>query len=338
MRDEAFLRMLIHAGGLDICIDGLNEVSADARAAVAAFAQTATKANILISTQPIRWNCPAGARLLHLQPLRSDQRRDFLESREPMLPASAPLRGERFKERVRAFISMMEATPPGDIEERVARDRALSNPMDLTTIAIILASGGTPDLLNLQQTAYLQAAAQYTADNQGAEFPLTAFSEYVYQERCKATGPERELIVLRDQRFAAECDALADHRLLLKTIEPNQDGKDAAAWRFRHDKVLDFFLYVAITNPQLVKDRIQVHVSDPRFRGVYLLLALRAPLDLAKEMRDRLNDYAAESRDHVLSDEVWGIVRQRLEAAPDAATTPQSAVTAVPEEAAAASG
>ena len=64
----------------------------------------------------------------------------------------------------------METTVPELIEERVARERALSNPMDLTTIATILANGGMPDLLNLQETAYLQAAAQDAADNQDAEF------------------------------------------------------------------------------------------------------------------------------------------------------------------------
>jgi hypothetical protein len=313
MRDDAFLRMLIHAGGLGICIDGLNEVSADARAAVASFAQAATNANVLISTQALRWNRPAGARLLRLQQLRPEQRQAFLESREPILPLGAHLRGESFKARVRAFIQEMETTMPALIEERVARERALSNPMDLTTIAMILANGATPDLLNLQRTAYLQAADQYTMENQGAEFPLSAFSEYVYQLRCKATGDERELIVLRDQHFAAECDALADYRLLLRTEEPNEEGKIGPAWRFRHDKVLDFFLYTAVTGRNAMRERVSVHVGDPRFAGVYLLLALRAPLDVAKDMRDRLNDHAAETRDHALADEVWGIVRQRLE-------------------------
>jgi len=73
---------------------------------------------------------------------------------------------------------------------------------------------------------------------------------------------------------------------------------------------------VALTNPKTMKERVHEHVADPRFRGVYLLLALRAPLDVAKEIRDQLADNAAEARDHVLSNEVWGIVRQRLEAAP----------------------
>jgi hypothetical protein len=227
------------------------------------------------------------------------------------------VRGQIFRERVEAFIREMDTTLPADVEEQVARERALSNPMDLTTIALILAQSGTPDLLNLQQTAYLQAAAQYKIDNQGAEFPLTRFSEHVYEQRCKAVGKERELIVLREPSFVAECDALSDQRLVLKTMEANPDaeGKEIPVWRFRHDKVLDFFLYVALTNPK-TKERVQEHIADTRFRGVYLLLALRAPLDLAKEIRDRLADHAVESRDHLLSDEFWGIVRQRLEAAP----------------------
>jgi hypothetical protein len=184
--------------------------------------------------------------------------------------------------------------------------------MDLTTIALILAQGSEPDLLNLQETTFRRAAAQYAEDNQGAEFPLTAFCEHVYARRCDATGSERELIVLRDPHYATECDALADQRMLLKTIERDAENKEGPAWRFRHDKVLDFFLFKAITNPGEMKDRLQRHVADTRFRGVYLLLALRAPLDLAREIRDQLQDHATETRDHVLSDEVWTIVGQRL--------------------------
>ena len=325
MRDEAFLRMLIHAGGLDICIDGLNEVSAEVRAEVASFAQAATRANIIISTQLIRWNRPAGARLLQLQPLRPKQREEFLLSREIMLPKNAPVRGKRFRECVHAFVHEMETTLPTDVKEGVARERSLNNPMDLTTIALILAGGGAPDLLNLQRTVYLQAADQYRAENQGAEFPLTGFSEYVYDQRCRGVGQERELIVLREPRFAAECDVLADHRLLLKTAEAGADGKEAASWQFRHDKVLDFFLYVAITNPAFASERARQHVGDTRFRGVYLLLALREPLDRAKEIRDHLADYATDTRDHVLSDEFWGIVKQRLDAAPGPERTEQMA-------------
>ena len=127
------------------------------------------------------------------------------------------------------------------------------------------------------------------------------------QLRCAATGKERELIVLRDRRFTAECDALADYRLLLRTEERSEDRKDAPAWRFRHDKVLDFFLYIAVTNRSKLEDRMAAHVGDPRFAGVQLLPAMRAPLDVAKKIRDRLTDHAVETRDHALADEVWGI-------------------------------
>jgi hypothetical protein len=42
--------------------------------------------------------------------------------------------------------------------------------MDLTTIAMIIGNGGEPDVLNLQEMAYQQAAAAYKAHNQ--ETPL----------------------------------------------------------------------------------------------------------------------------------------------------------------------
>ena len=57
---------------------------------------------------------------------------------------------------------------------------------------------------------------------------MTAFSEYIYEERCKATGQERELIMLRNPRFAHECDALSDHRLLLKSVRKKRRGEGAA--------------------------------------------------------------------------------------------------------------
>jgi hypothetical protein len=44
------------------------------------------------------------------------------------------------------------------------------------------------------------------------------------------------------------------------------------------------------------------------------LLALQAPLDAARELRTLLVDDASETKDHVLSDEVWAIVRQRISA------------------------
>jgi hypothetical protein len=129
----------------------------------------------------------------------------------------------------------------------------------------------------------------------------------VYQQRCKSTGQERELIVLRDPRFAAECDALADFRLLLKRMEPNEEGKETPAWRFRHDKVLDFFLHIAITtgDPEKVKERMGWRCAHrwrtpdgyatgcritPARRGI---ITLRSSLPIQRPGRRILNGWAS---------------------------------------------
>ena len=46
----------------------------------------------------------------------------------------------------------------------------------------------------------------------------------------------------------------------------------------------------------------QNHMGDPRFRGVYFLLATLLPLNDAKDLRERLIQYAADTKDHTVSD------------------------------------
>jgi hypothetical protein len=317
MRDTNFLGSLIYAGGLDICVDGLNEVSPDARANVVAFARRMSKANILIATQPFRWEMPQGARVLYLQPLRRSETCSFLESREPILPKDAPVRGEQYREHVRAFLAGV-TDASFETSEHEARDRALSNPMDLTTIALIIARGGNPDLLNLQEMAFQQAAATYRAQNADAPFPLRVFAECVYQRRILPSGVERDRLTVDDPKFRQECEVLADHRLLLSREEPDAEGRMRSVWVFRHGRISDFFLYTALTDETIDaktrEQRLVQHIDDPRFRGVYLLMALRSPLDFATWLRVRIADRAAETRDHALMDQFWSTVRQRIEA------------------------
>ncbi|MEC4815193.1 MAG: hypothetical protein SAK29_18235, partial [Scytonema sp. PMC 1069.18] len=51
-----------------------------------------------------------------------------------------------------------------------------------------------------------------------------------------------------------------------------------------------------------VQSRINEHIGDPRFRGVYLLLATLLPLDSALELREQLIEYAAHTKDHTVVD------------------------------------
>lgn len=43
------------------------------------------------------------------------------------------------------------------------------------------------------------------------------------------------------------------------------------------------------------------HLGDTRFRGVYFLLAMLMPLSEAQSLRERLIDYAADTKDYTVS-------------------------------------
>ncbi|MCH8978406.1 MAG: diaminopimelate decarboxylase, partial [Armatimonadetes bacterium] len=82
----------------------------------------------------------------------------------------------------------------------------------------------------------------------------------------------------------------------VKTV-PTVDGDltRKVAWRFRHDKIMEFF----IVQWFLRNDSLQMeHLSDERFRGVYFLLANLMKKKDARELREKLIQYAARSRDH----------------------------------------
>ncbi|GAX34601.1 HEAT repeat-containing PBS lyase [Nodularia sp. NIES-3585] len=52
-------------------------------------------------------------------------------------------------------------------------------------------------------------------------------------------------------------------------------------------------------------------MSDPRFRGVYFLLATLLPLDAAKELREALIQYAADTKDNTVSNTFVQLLRSR---------------------------
>lgn len=69
---------------------------------------------------------------------------------------------------------------------------------------------------------------------------------------------------------------------------------------FRHDKVMDFFMYRAFAADENLQ---QNFLDDPKFRGVYLPFAQSGELEAARLLRDLLVTRAAETLDHTLSDE-----------------------------------
>ena len=57
--------------------------------------------------------------------------------------------------------------------------------------------------------------------------------------------------------------------------------------------------------------RPQQHLGDPRFCGVYFLLAMLLPLEDSEALRERLIQYAADTRDHMVSDTFIQLLRTR---------------------------
>lgn len=123
---------------------------------------------------------PSTARVYALEPLERRQIQEFLERQEG---------GADYRERCEEFLEEALA-PSKDPSLRQGNLRVLSNPMDLTVVADMLARGDKPDLFRLQKQQYETMAADFSAVHIGKPFPLAEFSEAVFQMRL---GDRREL-------------------------------------------------------------------------------------------------------------------------------------------------
>ncbi len=300
-RDPSFLRSLVFAGGLDVIIDGLNEVSATTHARIVEFADSHFAGNILLSTQPMEWTPPANAKVCELQPLSREQMETFLHTRSIALPNEAVITGPHYEEACSDFIA--RAFGQGKSELRSAMIRALSNPMDLTVIADMIALDEQPNLLNLREQQYTVMAEDYRHRHNGRSFPLVEFAERAFDLRLSDCDH------FEDGEFSEELARMEAHRMIVWRPSYDEEHNEIVAGFFRHEKVLDFFLYQAFTGDN--KDRQHEYFSDARFRGVYLLLAILLPYEHAMQLRERLVDLAAETKDHSLSDQFVLLLQQR---------------------------
>ena len=310
INDAKFLKSLIYNGALDICIDGLNEVTADTRAKVSQFAESYFRGNIIMTTQTLEWIPHSTARKNELQPLQREQIQQFILSRYPNSSTPSPsvefvnatYEGACSKYLTEAF---NEQQSPEDL---AATKRILSNPMDLTLVALMLSQGQQPNLFRLQEQQYQLMAAEYQREWK-REFPLTRFSQAVYQMRLndETTIPsskfKRELISLEDEKY----------KIVISRQRRNEKGGIEKSWYFRHDKIMEFFLVQNfLGGSEAVRERVDRHINDTRFRGVYLLLANLLALDDALELRERIIEYAANNKDHTLSDKFVQLLQLRL--------------------------
>ncbi|HUM95075.1 MAG TPA: PBS lyase, partial [Candidatus Competibacter sp.] len=235
-----------------------------------------------------------------LEPLAESQIETFLLTHKDKLPNDAQLTGEDYEKTCRDYLSAT-LDPQQPPETLAAMRQLLSNPMDLTVVAAMLARGENPDLFRLQQQQYRIMAKDYQR-TQLHEFPLHKFAEAVYQMRLKDED------TLPVGEFADELQCLERHKMAVSR-PLDEGGKSRTEWHFRHDKIVDFFIVQAFLGP--ANDKPEKHLGDARFRGVYLQLARLLPLDDARALERRLIDHAADTQDHTVSDPFIQLLRTR---------------------------
>ncbi|MEH2452358.1 HEAT repeat domain-containing protein [Nostoc sp.] len=306
-QDADFLKNLIYSGALYICIDGLNEVTADTRAKICQFVESYFRDNIIITTQPLEWIPPSTAKIYKLQPLEPAQIQQFLLTRQPRLPKDAKVQGDDYTQACNNYLAQALSNQQSS-EELAANQRVLSNPMDLTVVALMISQSQYPDLFHLQEQQYNLMAAEYLQEwNQ--EFPLKKFSDAVYQMRLNDEQ------ALPGDKFQQVVQSLENekYKMVVSRQWQNEEGAAKREWYFRHDKIMDFFLVQNFLGENdEAKNRLIDHMGDSRFRGVYFLLVNLLPLDAAKELKEKLVQYAADTKDHTVSDTFVQLLRPRV--------------------------
>jgi hypothetical protein len=305
-QDAGFLKNLIYSGAIDICIDGLNEVTAETRAKIVQFVESYFRGNIIMTTQPLEWTPPSTAKIYKLQPLEPQQIQEFLFSRQPRLPKNAQVQGVDYDQACTNYLT--EVLKPQQAKEELdAAQRILSNPMDLTVVALMLSQGKYPNLFRLQEQQYNSMATEYLQEWK-QEFPLKKFSAAVYEMRVE------DKQALPADEFDQVIKSLSDEKYKMVVSRQWQDEKGEAKkeWYFRHDKIMDFFLVQNFIGENDAAERLLIdRMGDPRFRGVYFLLATLLPLDAAKELREKLIQYAADTKDNTVSNTFVQLLRTR---------------------------
>lgn len=231
--DGPFLRALVQRGAPEIYVDAVQEALPEVRARLTDDINALPGAVVLLASQPVEWTRPGGAAEWQLEPLRAQDMAAFLlkQGTAAVEAAGAGSLAERqraFTARVQSFLDELDSLPP-DEARAIARRGMLGNPMEAVLAAELLAAGQTPDPERLLAQRMEHLAEDYAAE-QGGDFPTREFGEHLRSWRDSGAP------LLRLDVFSGVASFLARHRLLRKIDD------DGESWRFRHDKILEWFL------------------------------------------------------------------------------------------------
>ncbi|HEX3415354.1 MAG TPA: ATP-binding protein, partial [Stellaceae bacterium] len=185
VQDPRFFESMIFTGSLAVIIDGLNEVSAEARGKILEFFKRNTRdGNILVSTQPLEWGDKdgppvPGARILELLPLDRVRMESFLLSRPVGSDPKRKVNGPEYSGAVKEFLRTTLDDAPSE-EERASAQLVLSNPMDLTYASELISDGLIPRPSEMVGQGF-ELARKHYLEVEKREFPTAQFAKHVVE-------------------------------------------------------------------------------------------------------------------------------------------------------------
>jgi hypothetical protein len=166
----------------------------------------------------------------------------------------------------------------------------------------MLTKAQNPDLLHLQDQQFQIMAAAYS-EKAGRPYPLMTFAEDVYEMR------KTDATVLPSDRWPDEVSALYTSKMVIRRFHQTEGGGSVRHHYFRHDKIAEYFILQTFLGAD--NQRIEEHLDDARFRGVYFLLATQLPVDAATALREKLILHAARTNDNSISNRFVQLVSTR---------------------------
>jgi hypothetical protein len=300
-KDPTFLKSIVYSGGLNVIIDGLEIADAESRKSIEEFVVHNIHGHILLTAQPSDWVPPGYLKVCTIQPLSVRRMGEFLQSRWRDFAAGSKLNAAEYKMACNRFLSQVKQVQRVGATAAAALLAMVSNPLDLTTVASIIAAGENPDPLRLRRQQHEIVARDFHR-RYLREFPMDLFCEHVYQA------------VVANQRdiYAAEFDLefrhLEKHKCAVRRHLNGPGASGRVIWEFRHPSVRDFFVARAILREE--HKRLTAHVGDVRFNSVYMMIASLLPEPQANALCGIIqkNTKATEGR---LSESFLNLLRAR---------------------------